>query len=65
MSTTPDQINLWRMTNLSLRARFLLPESKTAIISQIITAAIEAKVVKPDENVGASRKYARYLPFWA
>lgn len=54
-----------RMTNQSLRDRFRQPESKTAIISQIISAAIEAKVVKPDEKVGGSRKYARYLPFWA
>jgi predicted HTH transcriptional regulator len=54
-----------RMTNRSLRERFHQPESKTAIISQIIAAAIEAKVVKADEKVGGSRKYARYLPFWA
>ena len=54
-----------RMTNQSLRERFHLPESKTAIISQIIAAAIETKVVKADEKVGGSRKYARYLPFWA
>lgn len=54
-----------RMTNQSLRERFHQPESKTAIISQIIAAAIDAKVVKPDEQVGGSRKYARYLPFWA
>ncbi len=54
-----------RMTNQSLRERFHQPESKTAIISQIISAAIEAKLVKPDEAVGGSRKYARYLPFWA
>lgn len=54
-----------RMTNQSLRERFHQPESKTTIISQIIAAAIEAKVVKPDEKVGGSRKYARYLPIWA
>jgi predicted HTH transcriptional regulator len=54
-----------RMTNQSLRERFHQPESKSAIISQIIAAAIEAKVVKADEKVGGSRKYARYLPFWA
>lgn len=54
-----------RMTNQSLRERFHQPESKSAIISQIISAAIEANAVKPDEKVGGSRKYARYLPFWA
>ena len=54
-----------RMTNQSLRERFRLPESKSAIVSQVISAAIDAGSVKPDEKVGASRKYARYLPFWA
>lgn len=53
------------MTNQSLRKRFHLPESKSVIVSQIIAAAIEAGLIKPDEKVGASRKYARYLPFWA
>ncbi len=54
-----------RMTNQSLRERFHQPESKTTIISQIIAAAIEAHFIKLDQKVGGSRKYARYLPFWA
>jgi predicted HTH transcriptional regulator len=54
-----------RMTNQSLRERFHLPESKTTSVSQVISAAIETGVVKPDEKVGGSRKFARYLPFWA
>jgi predicted HTH transcriptional regulator len=54
-----------RMTNQSLRERFRLPESKSAIVSQIIAATIDDGLIKPDESVGASRKYARYLPAWA
>ena len=54
-----------RMTNESLRERFHLPENKRAITSQIIAATIEASLIKADEKVGSSRKYARYLPFWA
>jgi ATP-dependent DNA helicase RecG len=54
-----------RMTNQSLRARFHLPESKPATTSQVIAATIEAGLIKPDEAAGTSRKYARYLPFWA
>jgi hypothetical protein len=42
-----------------------LPENKSATVSQVIAAATEAKLIKPDEKVGGSRKYARYLPFWA
>lgn len=54
-----------KMTNQSLRERFHLGEDKAAIASQIIAAATEAGLVKPDESVGKSRKFARYLPFWA
>jgi predicted HTH transcriptional regulator len=54
-----------RMTNQSLRERFHLAESKSASVFQVIAATMEAKLIKPDEKVGASRKYARYLPFWA
>ncbi len=54
-----------RMTNQSLRERFHLPESKSAIVSQIIATTTENGLIKLDEAVGASRKYARYLPFWA
>jgi len=54
-----------RMTNESLRERFHLPESRRATTSQVIAATMEAGLIKPDEKVGGSRKYARYLPFWA
>ena len=54
-----------RMTNQSLRERFRLAENKAAIASQVIAATIEAGLIKPDERVGGSRKFARYLPFWA
>lgn len=53
------------MTNQSLRERFHLPEGKSAIISQVMSLAIEKGVIKQDESAGQSRKYARYLPFWA
>ncbi len=49
----------------SLRDRFHLPESKSAIVSQIIASTIDVRLIKPDEKVGSSRKFARYLPFWA
>jgi predicted HTH transcriptional regulator len=54
-----------RMTNQTLRERFHLPESKVASVSQVISAAIEARLIKADERMGSSRKFARYLPFWA
>ena len=54
-----------RMTNQSLRDRFKLSESKSATVSQVIAATMEAGLIKPDEKVGGSKKFARYLPFWA
>lgn len=54
-----------RMTNQSLRERFKLPENKSAVVSQVIAATIEEGRIKSDEAVGGSRKYARYVPFWA
>ncbi len=53
------------MTNQTLRDRFRLPERKSATVSQVISAAIEEDLIKPDESAGASRKFARYLPRWA
>ncbi len=50
---------------LSLRARFGLSDSKSAIVSQVISTTIEEKLIKPDNRNGHSRKFARYLPFWA
>jgi predicted HTH transcriptional regulator len=54
-----------RMTNQSLRERFGLGEAKQATVSQIISATIDAGMIKLDETAGESRRYARYLPFWA
>lgn len=54
-----------RMTNKSLRERFQLTESKMASVSQIISATIEARLIKQDQSAGDSRKFARYVPIWA
>ncbi len=40
-------------------------KDKAAVASQIIAATIEAGLIKSDEAMGKSRKFARYLPFWA
>ena len=53
------------MTNQSLRERFKLPDSRNVTVSQIITATVEAGLIKVDDSVGQSRKYRRYLPYWA
>lgn len=53
------------MTNKSLRERFGLGDDKSTIVSQVIAAAIDEELIKPDQTVGDSKRLARYLPFWA
>ena len=53
------------MTNQSLRKRFGVPDSKSAIVSQVISTTIEEGLIKPDHRNGGSRKFASYLPHWA
>lgn len=54
-----------QMTNQSLRDRFGVSENTANTISQIITSAAEQKLIKPDPNAPESRRYARYIPYWA
>ncbi|HSQ67171.1 MAG TPA: RNA-binding domain-containing protein [Polyangiaceae bacterium] len=53
------------MTNQSLRERFKLPESKSETISRLIRDAVEAGRVKGEDPSSKSKKYAKYVPFWA
>lgn len=54
-----------RMTNQSLRDRFKLPENKTATVSQIIAATVEAGKIKLADVTQTSTRYRSYVPFWA
>ncbi len=56
-----------RMSNQSLRERFGLSESptSTATVSQVIAATIDAGRIKVDDSESTSKRYARYLPYWA
>ncbi len=54
-----------KMTNQSLRKRFGLSERSGNTISQIISTAVEQKLIKNDPSAPDSRKYARYIPIWA
>jgi len=53
------------MTNQSLRDRFKLPEEKAETASRIIRDTVEAELVKLADPDSASKRYARYLPFFA
>lgn len=54
-----------KMTNQSLRERFNLPTSKSATVSQIISATLHAEKIKVADSTQTSTRYRRYIPFWA
>ena len=54
-----------KMTNQSLRERFKIESRNAAIASRIIKEALNAKVIKEDNPESNSRKYKKYIPFWA
>jgi ATP-dependent DNA helicase RecG len=53
-----------QMTNQSLRERFKLPERKSATVSQIIAATVEAGKIRLADTTQKSTRYWRYIPFW-
>lgn len=54
-----------KMTNQSLRKRFQIAEKNYSIASRIIRDTLESKIIKEDDPESTSRKYAKYIPFWA
>jgi ATP-dependent DNA helicase RecG len=54
-----------KMTNQSLRDRFKLADSRAETASRIIREAIADDRIKAEDPTNASRRYARYVPFWA
>ena len=57
-------VNRNHMTNTSLRERFGIEPHNSAMASRIITETLEAKLIRPYDEF-ASRKFMKYVPFWA
>ncbi|GEM52594.1 hypothetical protein EB1_23840 [Empedobacter brevis NBRC 14943 = ATCC 43319] len=53
------------MTNQSLRDRFKIEDQNAAIASRIIKDALEDGVIKLEDPENKSRKYTKYIPYWA
>jgi ATP-dependent DNA helicase RecG len=53
------------MTNKSLRERLKMPEKQRTMVSVLIQTAIDNGRIKPVDLANKSRKYAKYVPFWA
>lgn len=54
-----------KMSNQSLRERFKLPEQRAETVSRVIRDTIEAGLAKLDSPDATSKRYARYVPYWA
>ncbi|MEO6637131.1 MAG: ATP-binding protein [Ginsengibacter sp.] len=58
-------VNNEPMTNQTVRARFSIQEVNAAIASRIIRDTVDAKLIKLEDPESSSRKFTRYIPFWA
>lgn len=54
-----------KMTNQSLRERFKIEDQNSATASRIIRDTMEDELIKEDDPSSTSRKYKKYIPFWA
>lgn len=54
-----------KMTNQSLRERFQIEEQNAAIASRILKETLKEGLIKEDDPESNSRKYKKYIPFWA
>ncbi len=54
-----------KMTNQSLRKRFNIDDKNSAIASRIIRDSLESELIKVDDPHSSSRKFKKYIPFWA
>lgn len=55
------------LTNASLLKRFGLADSKSSLVSNVIVAAVEQKLIGPRQTaeLSVSKRHAKYVPFYA
>lgn len=53
------------MTNATFRERYGLTKARTALVTNAISAAIEYGMIRLYDESSQSRRYAKYVPFWA
>lgn len=54
-----------KMSNQSIRDRFKLAAGKAESASRIIQATLAKGLIKLDDPSNTSKRYAKYVPFWA
>ncbi len=59
------QVNQVDMTNSSLRLRLAISDENYPMVSRVLNDTLDAKLIKLRDPSSKSRKYAKYVPFWA
>ena len=54
-----------KMSNQSLRERFSLTNRQSDIASRLIGDAVDERLIKLEDPSSTSRRYAKYIPYWA
>jgi predicted HTH transcriptional regulator len=54
-----------QMTNQSFRERMGIEEENASMVSRIIKEAVNSGFIKGFNPDSASKKHAKYIPFWA
>lgn len=58
-------VNKEIMTNTTLRKRFKIDKNNSSTVSRLIATAIEKGVIKDFDPNGNTKKFKKYIPFWA
>ncbi|MFT4929445.1 MAG: ATP-dependent DNA helicase RecG [Phenylobacterium sp.] len=54
-----------KMSNQSLRERLGLTSRQSDIVSRIVSMAVDEGLIKLSDPTNNSRRYAKYIPYWA
>lgn len=58
-------VNKEFMTNTTLRERFKIDKNNSSTVSRLIATAIEKEVIKDFDPDGNTKKFKKYIPYWA
>ena len=53
------------MTNATFRERYGLTKARTTLVTNAINATLDVGMIKQYDESSQSRRYAKYVPFWA
>lgn len=58
-------VNKEFMTNTTLRERFRIDKNNSSIVSRLIASTIEKGLIKDFDPDGNTKKFKKYIPYWA